>query len=178
MKQTGLSVIEDGSSVSHQHSLFFLCLTYFYLSNLLTRFVYRTLVKLEKWCKAQWMTIWWCLQVSFYSSTLFSRKRVLQNKELLGQGNSIFNKLLINIHNSASFKLNIYLNLTKILTFIIIRYRRSKLGFRRLWSQSQSSQLRKKNTRTSVPPQAERVGISSRLDILRWFWRWWAMWDI
>ena len=44
----------------------------------------------------------------------FSRKRVLQNKELLGQGNSIFNKLLINIHNSALFKLKINLDLNLI----------------------------------------------------------------
>jgi hypothetical protein len=44
----------------------------------------------------------------------FSRKRVQQNNELLGQGNSIFNKLLINIHNSALFKLKINLDLNLI----------------------------------------------------------------
>mgnify|MGYP006087424243 CR=1 FL=1 len=44
----------------------------------------------------------------------FSRERVLQNKELLGHGNSIFNKLLINIHNSALFKLKINLDLNLI----------------------------------------------------------------
>gem|GEM_PF-6372671 len=60
------------------------------------------------------MTIWWFLQVSFFSFKFQTRERVIQNKELLGQGNSIFNKLLINIHNSALFKLKINLELNLI----------------------------------------------------------------